>query len=237
MSACNGSSVTFDATPVENVSNVTYMWSTGEMTPTITTTIFGDYTVTVTADGCSITETVSFTEETNCIIPQAISPNGDNVNDSFDISFLDVENLKIFNRQGLLVYEKNDYTNEWFGQSKNDKELESFYSENISGIVVDNSGKIIKDVDANGVNPRKQFKTKDASQKQLPVFIYADQSGEKTYILPLYGLGLWDEIWGFIAVGSDGNTVKGIVLDHKGETPGLGARITEPEVQARFAGK
>lgn len=121
--ACNGSSVTFDATPVENVTNVSYMWSNGETTASITTSIFGDYTVTVTADGCSLTETVSFTEETNCIIPQGISPNGDNVNDSFDISFLDVENLKIFNRQGLLVYEKDDYTNEWFGQSKNDKEL------------------------------------------------------------------------------------------------------------------
>jgi len=121
--------------------------------------------------------------------------------------------------------------------SKNDKQLESFYSENISGVVVNNNGEKLEGVDANEVNPRKQFKTKDVAQKQLPVFIYADESGEKTYILPMYGLGLWDEIWGFIAVGSDGNTVKGIVLDHKGETPGLGARITEPEVQARFVGK
>jgi Na+-transporting NADH:ubiquinone oxidoreductase subunit C len=33
------------------------------------------------------------------------------------------------------------------------------------------------------------------------------------------------------------NTVGGITLAHAGETPGLGARITEPGVQGRFEGK
>lgn len=123
IAACNGTTVTFDATPVENISPVDYLWSTGETTAIISTDVYGDYTVTVTANGCSITETVSYTEETNCIIPQGISPNNDGMNDSFDISFLDVENLKIFNRQGIMVYEKENYTNEWVGQSKNNDEL------------------------------------------------------------------------------------------------------------------
>ena len=33
------------------------------------------------------------------------------------------------------------------------------------------------------------------------------------------------------------NTVKGIVLDHAGETPGLGAEITTPKHQAMYPGK
>ena len=33
------------------------------------------------------------------------------------------------------------------------------------------------------------------------------------------------------------NTVKGIAFDHKSETPGLGARITEAKIQQRFVGK
>ena len=33
------------------------------------------------------------------------------------------------------------------------------------------------------------------------------------------------------------NTIGGITLAHAGETPGLGARITEPGVQARYVGK
>ncbi|MDH5608527.1 MAG: FMN-binding protein, partial [Cyclobacteriaceae bacterium] len=49
--------------------------------------------------------------------------------------------------------------------------------------------------------------------------------------------GLWDWISGFIAVDKDLNTVRGIAFDHKGETPGLGARITDEKVQARYVGK
>ena len=33
------------------------------------------------------------------------------------------------------------------------------------------------------------------------------------------------------------NTVQGVSFSHVGETPGLGARITESEIQARFKGK
>ncbi len=45
-----------------------------------------------------------------------------------------------------------------------------------------------------------------------------------TCIFPLQGKGLWGPIWGYIALASDMNTVVGITLDHKGETPGLGAQ-------------
>ncbi|MEP5104305.1 MAG: FMN-binding protein, partial [Ekhidna sp.] len=48
---------------------------------------------------------------------------------------------------------------------------------------------------------------------------------------------LWDWISSFIALGPDLNTVMGIAFDHKSETPGLGARITEPTVQQRYVGK
>jgi Na+-transporting NADH:ubiquinone oxidoreductase subunit C len=49
----------------------------------------------------------------------------------------------------------------------------------------------------------------------------------KNYILPVRGNGLWDEIWGFITLEADGNTIKGVAFDHKGETPGLGAEIKD----------
>ena len=56
-------------------------------------------------------------------------------------------------------------------------------------------------------------------------------------VVPLYGAGLWGPIWGYIALDSDMSTVKGIVLDHSGETPGLGAEITTPKHQAMYVGK
>lgn len=56
-------------------------------------------------------------------------------------------------------------------------------------------------------------------------------------VIPVYGAGLWGPIWGYIALEPDMNTVKGIVMDHSGETPGLGAEITTDAVQSLFKGK
>jgi Na+-transporting NADH:ubiquinone oxidoreductase subunit C len=82
----------------------------------------------------------------------------------------------------------------------------------------------------------KMFKEKDVSKKVFPVFIYT-KGKEKAYILPVYGNGLWDAVWGFVALDGDMNTIKGVSFGHKGETPGLGARITDKPVRDRFIGK
>ncbi len=70
---------------------------------------------------------------------------------------------------------------------------------------------------------------------KLPIF----QQGD-TYVIPMAGKGLWDDIWGFIALQKteDGTNYKvsGIVMDHKGETPGLGAEIATAAVQDKFIG-
>jgi len=60
----------------------------------------------------------------NCIIPQGISPGvSPGLNDEFDLSSFNVSKLEIFNRYGTLVYSKKNYSNEWYGQSKNGDEL------------------------------------------------------------------------------------------------------------------
>ena len=69
--------------------------------------------------------------------------------------------------------------------------------------------------------------------KQLALF----QAGDGRVVIPLVGLGLWGDIWGYIALDKDLNTVSGIVMAHKGETPGLGAEIATPKYQAKFVGK
>ena len=75
---------------------------------------------------------------------------------------------------------------------------------------------------------------KDArANGQFPLFKAADGS----VVVPLYGAGLWGPIWGYVALASDMNTVKGIVLDHAGETPGLGAEITTAKHQAMYVDK
>jgi gliding motility-associated-like protein len=83
----------------------------------ITGGVPGTYTATVTqTGGCIVSQTV-VVETTICNIPRGISPDGNLENDEFDLTYLDVKHLKIFNRYGLEVYDKADYKNEWHGQS------------------------------------------------------------------------------------------------------------------------
>lgn len=71
---------------------------------------------------------------------------------------------------------------------------------------------------------------------QLPVYVI-DVNGKSVNVIPCYGAGLWGPIWGYIAVAADGKTLSGAVFDHKGETPGLGAKITEDFFESQFIGK
>ena len=74
----------------------------------------------------------------------------------------------------------------------------------------------------------------DADEKSLPVYIFKNG----IIVVPCYGAGLWGPIWGYIGVKED-DTIAKACFGHKGETPGLGAKITDlPEVFAdKFAGK
>lgn len=125
--------------------------------------------------------------------------------------------------------------------SKDDPVLD-IYKKRIKSLVVDIDGNVIEK-DAKGapliaeeVNIEKNYKL-SPEERQYPVFKFMNEQDTTKvdyYILPLFGKGLWDVIWGYVALEENLNTIKGAVFDHKGETPGLGARITESEVQARF---
>jgi len=74
---------------------------------------------------------------------------------------------------------------------------------------------------------------KNVEKQMFPLYI-AEVENEIFYIIPLYGSGLWNAIWGYIALKSDKNTIKGVVFDHMGETAGLGAEITTKWFQDSF---
>jgi len=77
---------------------------------------------------------------------------------------------------------------------------------------------------------------KDPSDQRFPLYV-ANVSDNDYYIIPLRGAGLWDAIWGYVALESDKNTIKGAVFDHKAETAGLGAEITQEWFMNRFVGE
>lgn len=61
--------------------------------------------------------------------------------------------------------------------------------------------------------------------------------GSKGIAVRLDGKGLWGPIWGYAVVSEDGQTLKGVSFDHKSETPGLGAKITDEAFLNSFKGK
>ena len=125
---CPNATVPIEVTAVaENYteSEVTIAWSqdgvpiAGANSLTLPVLVEGVYTIDVifNATGCSYSASVSVIELENCVIPEGISPNGDGFNDTFDLSSYDVHTLEVYNRNGVLVYSKSNYTNEWIGQS------------------------------------------------------------------------------------------------------------------------
>lgn len=68
---------------------------------------------------------------------------------------------------------------------------------------------------------------------RFPVF----EAKDGRVVIPVTGSGLWGPIWGYVALENDMNTVAGIVMAHKGETPGLGAEIATGKYQSKFRAK
>jgi Na+-transporting NADH:ubiquinone oxidoreductase subunit C len=122
---------------------------------------------------------------------------------------------------------------------KSAKEVNELYSKLVvASYVVDASGKKLE-ITVDKVSVSDEY-PKPIAERKLPVYEIADPAkpGEVGYyVFPMWGFGLWDSIWGYVALKSDLKTIEGTIFLHKGETPGLGARITEKEIQSRFKGK
>ena len=59
-----------------------------------------------------------------CFVQRGISPNGDGLNDTFDMRGMKVQHIIVYNRYGKEVYSfKGNYTNQWDGKDNDGKEL------------------------------------------------------------------------------------------------------------------
>ncbi len=105
-------------------------------------------------------------------------------------------------------------------------------------LVLDANGKPIKGKVAFDVEIRKDYrdKTLPENKRTYPLYI-GKKNGKTLYIAPVVGKGLWGPIWGNICIGEDMRTIKGASFGHKGETPGLGAEITQPFFINRWIGE
>ena len=82
---------------------------------------------------------------------------------------------------------------------------------------------------------KEETNAKAGKTRRLPVFV-GEKDNKEFYIIPMRGKGLWDAIWGFVAVDKN-MIVQGVYFDHKGETPGLGANIKQRYFMDDFIGE
>jgi gliding motility-associated-like protein len=119
-----GGSITLEGSGTGN--NISYLWLPDSAmdnnkiaTPKVSPANDILYTLLVTsADGCVDSSHVLVTVLKKPVVPNAFSPNGDGINDTWVIKYLDTypgADISVFNRYGQLVYHNTGYTKAWDG--------------------------------------------------------------------------------------------------------------------------
>lgn len=155
-------------------------------------------------------------------------------------------NEAVFNKRAILSAVADHLGEGVSHEDLSDEEVTTIFENKMEQIALDMSGKQLGEADIKaagyaGGKPENidmaKEKKKPEADRILPAYIYNTESG-KFYILSVRGNGLWDEIWGCIALEDDLTTIAGAAFDHKGETPGLGAEIKDnPVFPKQFKGK
>jgi Na+-transporting NADH:ubiquinone oxidoreductase subunit C len=163
----------------------------------------------------------------------------------FGLKDIHKKNEAIYNKRAILSAIANHLNEDL--NTMSDEQVQAVFDSQIEQLALGMEGKILESEQikesgyaggrAEDIDMGKE-KKKALDNQILPVFIFTKSDGQKYYIFSVRGKGLWDEIWGNIALESDLNTIAGVAFDHKGETPGLGAEIKDnPAWKSQFVGK
>lgn len=137
------------------------------------------------------------------------------------------------------------------GEEKSPEEIKALFEKNIEArIVVLKTGQYNDKGDVKSFDQQKMTKdpttsitapTNKAGVPRVPneAMVYIKRDGKKVdrLILPVEGKGLWSTLYGYIALSSDANTIKGLIFYKHGETPGLGGEIENPLWTGLWPGK
>ena len=147
------------------------------------------------------------------------------------------ENMRFEKQQNILyAIGVNENVDEGSVNFVPTEEVESEFTQYITEQIVIKGDKVVENKEAYLIDMKKQLAlAKKGQTPELPLFI-GERDGKKLYVIPMYGKGLWDDIWGYIALDSE-MVVQGVFFDHKGETPGLGANINQRYFMDDFSGE
>jgi len=85
-----------------------------------------------------------------------------------------------------------------------------------------------------------EVKVKQQDSGELTLYRYippADSDEVERVAVAFAGAGLWGPIKGFLALGPDAETIKGLTFYEQEETPGLGGEIASESFRKQFVGK
>ena len=146
------------------------------------------------------------------------------------------ENKRIEKQQNILYamgVNENDESSATFVST--DKVAGEF-SKYITKQLVIEGDKISENDEAYLIDVKKeQTNAKAGKIRKLPLFV-GEKDGKTFYIAPIRGKGLWDAVWGYVAMDKE-MVVQGAYFDHKGETAGLGANIKQRYFMDDFIGE
>ena len=147
------------------------------------------------------------------------------------------ENKRIEKQQNILYamgVNENDETSVTFVSK--DK-VGSEFSKYITKQIVITGTNVTEDDNAYLIDLKKESAAakNKGYQRRLPLFI-GMKDNVQYYIIPVRGKGLWDAIWGYVAIDNQ-LVVQGVFFDHAGETPGLGSNIKERFFMDDFKGE
>lgn len=120
----------------------------------------------------------------------------------------------------------------------NDAETAAKYDEIVMyDDIIDASNNVIAKGSQGGENTGFKLNSADHKAGKLALYV-CKVNGETKYVVPVYGMGLWGPISGYIAINYDKNTIYGAYFTHESETAGLGAEIKDNAAwQEQFKGK
>lgn len=120
----------------------------------------------------------------------------------------------------------------------NDTDAAAKYNEVVvADMIADADANVVEQGTQGGENAGFKLNSADYKNGKLAVYI-CKVDGQDKYVIPVYGMGLWGAIWGYIALDADKNTVYGAYFNHESETAGLGAEIKDSKAwQDQFKGK
>ena len=143
------------------------------------------------------------------------------------------QTLKPMQDANVALDKKKQILNSLNIRDLNDAQADAKYKEVVvADRVIDEKGKVLLPGTTGGENAGFKLESKDYKEGKLALYI-CRVNGETKYVIPVYGMGLWGPISGYIAL-----TVYGVYFNHESETAGLGAEIKDNKAwQEKFQGK